>query len=129
MKDRIIGKGIISLVGLLIFGSSFSQKINPARPDLSPGNFRFDSLPNSEINIPIQVNLKPLFAMADKSVDTLFTSPNYPDDWVQEGCDIRYKYSFRRGPLKITGSGNTLTLGFTGFYKIVGSTRLCVKGT
>lgn len=96
---------------------------------MSPENFRFDSLPVSDINIPIQVNLKPLFAMAEKSVDTLFTSPNYPEDWVQEGCDTRYKYSFRRSPLKITGVGNTLTLGFTGYYKIIGSTRLCVNGT
>jgi hypothetical protein len=128
MKNRT-GKGILLLTALLYFSSSFSQKIDPARPDLSPGNFRFDSLPNSEINIPIQVNLKPMFAMAEKSVDTIFTSPNYPDGWMQEGCDTRYKYSFRRSPLKMVGSGNTLTIGFTGFYKIVGSTRVCVNGT
>ncbi len=123
------GKEIFVLAGLFAFSCSYSQKINPARPDQSPENFRLDSLPDSEINIPIQVNLKPLFTMAEKSVDTLFTSPKYPDEWVQEGCDIRFKYSFRRSPLKMTGSGNTLTLGFTGYYKIVGSTRLCVKGT
>jgi len=123
------GKGILVLALFLLSHYSYSQKINPAKPDTSPGNFRLDSLPDSEINIPIQVNLKPLFVMAEKTVDTLFTSPKYPDEWVQEGCDIRYKYSFRRSPLKITGSGNTLTLGFTGYYKIVGSTRLCVKGT
>ncbi|MBM3414896.1 MAG: DUF4403 family protein [Bacteroidetes bacterium] len=122
-------QGILFSAGLLISIFSFSQKINPARPDMSPENFRMDSLPDSEINIPIQVNLKPLFVMAEKSVDTLFTSPKYPDEWVQEGCDIRYKYSFRRSPLKMTGVGNTLTLGFTGYYKIVGSTRLCVNGT
>lgn len=123
------GKGILFLAGLFISLFSFSQKINPARPDMSPENFRIDSLPDSEINIPIQVDLAPLFTMAEKSVDTVFTSPKYPDDWVQEGCDIRYKYSFRRSPLKITGVGNTLTLGFTGYYKIIGSTRLCVNGT
>lgn len=122
-------KGIILTAVILISTLSWSQKIDPAKPDLSPGNFRLDSLPDSEINIPIQVNLKPLFAMAEKSVDTIFTSPKYPDEWVQEGCDVRYKYSFRRSPLKITGVGNTLTLGFTGYYKIVGSTRLCVNGT
>jgi hypothetical protein len=75
------------------------------------------------------VNLKPMFLMAEKSVDTIFTSPNYPDGWMQEGCDTRYKYSFRRSPLKMVGSGNTLTIGFTGFYKIIGSTRVCVNGT
>jgi hypothetical protein len=106
----------------------FSQKINPANPDLSPGNFKLDSLPNSEINIPVLINLKPVYAMAEKSVDTLFTSSGYPDSWMQEGCDVRYKYVFRRSPLKISGAGNTINLGFTGFYKIIGSTRICVKG-
>lgn len=123
------GKGILVLAVLLISVVSYSQKINPARPDLSPENFRLDSLPSSEINIPIQINLKPLFALAEKSVDTLFTSPNYPNEWVQEGCDVRYKYSFRRSPLQIKGSGNTMSFGFTGYYQIVGSTRLCVNGT
>lgn len=122
-------KGIFVLSCLLCALFTHSQKINPAKPDMSPENFKLDSLPYSEINIPIQVNLKPLFQMAEKTVDTIFTSPNYPDEWVQEGCDIRYKYSFRRSPLKIIGVGNTLTLGFMGYYKIIGSTRACINGT
>ncbi len=70
-----------------------------------------------------------MYAMAEKSVDTLFTSPGYPDGWVQDGCDTRFKYSFRRSPLQMTGAGNSLTIGFMGYYKIVGSTRVCVNGT
>lgn len=123
------GKGIIFLVGLFITACAHTQKINPEKPDLSPENFRFDSLPNSEINIPIQISLKPVYEMAEKSVDTLFTSPGYPDGWVQEGCDTRYKYVFRRSPLQMNAIGASLNLGFTGFYKIIGSTRLCVNGT
>ncbi len=120
-----------TLALVLVFTTtlSFAQKIDPAKPDLSPENFRLDSLPNSEINIPIQVNLKPLFAMAEKSVDTIFTSTNYPDGWVQDGCDTRFKYKFRRSPLFFKGAGTTLDIGFTGFYQITGSTRLCVDGT
>ena len=123
------GKGILSFIGLFITTVSIAQKINPEKPDLSPSNFKLDSLPSSEINIPIQVNLKPIYTMAEKSVDTLFTSPNYPDDWVQEGCATRYKYVFRRSPLQMKATGTALVLGFTGFYKIIGSTRICVNGT
>lgn len=123
------GKGFLFLPGLLIALGSVAQKINPENPDLSPGNFRLDSLPVSEINIPIQVNLKPLYAMANKSVDTVFKSPGYPDEWIQDGCDTRYKYVFRRSPLQFSGAGNSLTIGFTGYYKIVGATRLCASGT
>ncbi len=109
--------------------SSGTQKINPSDPDISIGNYKLDSLPDSEINIPIQINLKPMYLMADKSVDTVFNSPGYPDKWIQDGCDSRYKYEFRRGPLSINGAGNALNIGFTGYYRIIGSTRLCVNGT
>lgn len=108
---------------------SLAQRINPANPDLSPGNFKLDSLPDSEINIPIQINLNPIYALSDKSVDTVFTSPGYPDGWMQEACDTRFKYIFRRSQLQMKGSGTTLNIGFTGYYKIVGSTRICVNGT
>lgn len=122
------GKGylLLAVISLLIF--SCSHKINPERPSLSVTHFKLDSLPNSEINIPIQINLKPLYAMAEKQVDTLFTSPNYPNGWVQEECNTRYKYSFRRSPLQMKASGTSLNLGFTGYYKIIGSTRVCVAG-
>src|SRR5688572_12249319 len=122
-------KGTLLFLFVCFHFIAFCQKINPANPDLSPGNFKLDSLPSSEINIPIQVNLKPLYVMAEKSVDTLFTSPGYPDDWLQEGCATRFKYSFRRSRLQMKTSGTALTLGFTGYYKIVGSTRVCVNGT
>ena len=90
---------------------------------------KLDSLPESQIDIPIQVNLKPIYALAEKNVDTVFTSPNYPEGWVQSDCATRYKYHFRRSPLRMSMSGMTLNLGFTGYYQIVGSTRACVKGT
>jgi hypothetical protein len=122
-------KGILFFIGSLISICTYSQKINPANPDLSPGNFRLDSLPDSEINIPIQVNLKPVYTMAEKSVDTMFTSPNYPEGWVQDGCATRFKYVFRRSKLLMKATGTSMTLGFTGYYKIVGSTRVCVSGT
>jgi hypothetical protein len=66
--------------------------------------------------------------MAESQVDTLFTSLNYPDGWVQQGCDTRYKYIFRRSPLQMKASGTSLNLEFTGYYKIIGSTRVCVAG-
>jgi hypothetical protein len=123
------GKKLLLVPVLLLSCLAYSQKIDPANPDLSPENFRLDSLPESEINIPIQVNLKPFYIMAEKSVDTVFASTGYPDAWIQEGCDTRYKYVFRRSPLQFKGAGNSLNIGFIGYYKIVGSTRLCVRGT
>ncbi|MFL5742126.1 MAG: DUF4403 family protein [Flavisolibacter sp.] len=92
-------------------------------------NLTIDSLPESQIDIPIQINLRPVYALAEHNVDTVFTSPNYPNDWVQADCATRYKYHFRRSPLKMSMNGTTLNLSFQGFYQIVGSTRVCVSGT
>lgn len=123
-------KKIVVFFLFLVAGlnSSIAQTINPDKPELSPTRFRLDSLPVSEINIPISINLKQVYQMAEKSVDTVFTSPNYPNEWVTDGCDTRYKYYFRRGPLQMKAMGQSLTIGFTGYYKISGSTRLCAAG-
>jgi hypothetical protein len=109
--------------------SCSAGKLIPDKPSLSKTDFHMDSLPESEINIPIQLNLKPIYSFAEKAVDTVFTSPHWPDEWVQDGCATRYKYTFRRGPLQMKAIGTTLNLGFTGYYKIIGSTRACVSGT
>ncbi len=125
MKDKLKGNSFllrnqiwVILVLLLPGLSSRSQqpKVN------------VDSLPLSRIIVPIQINLKPIYALAEKNVDTAFTSPNYPNDWIQLDCATRYKYHFRRSPLQMKTSGTTMNLSFTGFYQIVGSSRACVKG-
>src|SRR5689334_16975525 len=108
---------------------SCSKKIIPDKPSFGKTDFKMDSLPESEINIPIQVNLKSIYRMAEKTVDTVFTSPNWPNGWVQDECDTRYKYTFRRGPLQMRTAGSSLLLGFTGYYRTIGSTRVCVNGT
>lgn len=121
-------RSLLLLPFMAMMISSCSHKIMPEKPVLAATDFNLDSLPFSEINIPVQVNLKPIFAMAERTVDTVFTSDGYPDGWVQEGCDTRYRYIFRRSPLQMKASGLSLDIGFTGFYKITGSTRVCVNG-
>lgn len=87
-----------------------------------------DSFSLSQIDIPIQISLKPVYALAERNVDTVFSSPNYPNDWIQADCSTRFKYRFRRSPLHMSVNGTTLDLSFTGFYQITGSTRLCTGG-
>jgi hypothetical protein len=88
-----------------------------------------DTLPLSRIDIPIQINLKPIYALAERNVDTVFTSPGYPDGWVQANCATRFRYRFRRTPLRMRMAGTTMDLSFTGLYQIAGSTRLCSGST
>ncbi|MFM7672707.1 MAG: DUF4403 family protein [Bacteroidota bacterium] len=86
------------------------------------------SNPESEINVPIRLAISPLYNWVERSVDIVFTSEGYPDGWVEKGCDLRYRYKFWRGPMRMKASGQTLDLGFTGNYQIEGSSRVCVKG-
>ena len=123
------GGGFFILAVLIVFLTSCSKKIIPDKPFLSKTNFHLDSLPESEVNIPIQINLKPLYALAERRIDTVFTSTNWPDDWINFDCANRYKYNFRRGPLQINTSSQLINMGFTGFYKIIGSTRICLGNT
>lgn len=121
-------KGILVAIALIYFLPVFSQRIDPDKPSLAVTDFKLDSLPDSEIDLPIQINLKPVYALAETKVDTLFTSAGYPDGWIQSACDTRYKYEFRRSALQMRASGTNFNLAFTGYYKIIGSTRVCVAG-
>jgi hypothetical protein len=103
---------------LLFIGTSFTLLVGAQ-------NTGVIFLQESQIDIPIQINLKPIFALAERNVGKEFASPDYPDGWVQANCTTRFKYHFRRSPLRMSMQGTTLDLLFTGFYKIVGSTRLC----
>lgn len=100
----------------------------PNAQGITSTGIKIDSLPESQIDIPIQINLQPIYALAEKNVDTVFTSPGYPEGWVQAGCATRYKYHFRRSPLAMSMKGTTLNLSFVGYYQIIGSTRACVGG-
>ncbi len=120
---------IFNLILISLLFVACSEKIIPDKPFLSKTNFKMDSLPESEVNIPIQVNMKPLYQLAEKNVATVFTSPNWPEDWVTADCANRYKYQFRRGPLQFVATGNSMSLGFTGYYRIIGSTRVCLGTT
>jgi hypothetical protein len=114
---RILLWGLVSIMSI----SSFAQ-------GKTSSGIKIDSLPESQIDIPIQINLRPIYSLAEKNIDTVFTSPNYPEGWIQSDCTTRYKYHFRRSPLALNMNGTTLNLSFVGYYQIVGSTRVCVNG-
>lgn len=86
------------------------------------------STTRSTLLIPVTVHLKPLYALAEKAVDSIYNSEGYPEGWLQDECEVRYKYTFRRGPLQISAKGNQFQLSFLGYFKIVGAVRACLNG-
>lgn len=85
-------------------------------------------LPASEIDVPVQVNLRPVFSAIEQTLQLEYSSPGWPDEFETEGCDTKYMYSFRTGDLKIGSRNNFIGLNFTGFYQLKGSQRICVSG-
>src|ERR1044071_9520017 len=67
-------------------------------------------VPESQITIPIQISLKPIYALAEKSIKTEFSAPGWPGEWVVADCATRYKFYFRRTPLMVQANGNTFDL-------------------
>lgn len=112
-----------SVMALLL--TSCAKKIIPGKPDLGRSYFQMDSLPYSEIDIPLRINLKPLYEIADKNVQTVYHSPGWPNDFEVVNCDTRYMYRFKRGPLSIFSQGDVVNFNFTGSYIIAGSQRIC----
>lgn len=108
-----------------LFLTSCSRKIIPGKPVLSSTRFTTDSLPLSEIDVPLRINLKPLYETANKNVQTIYGSPGWPNDFEVVNCDTRYMYRFKRGPLMITAHANTVNFNFTGSYIIAGAQRIC----
>lgn len=102
------------------------QDIKPPAPDTlnKPVVIVNPQLP-SDIDIPVRIGLKPIYTWANHFIDTLYTSPNYPNEWVMDGCDTRYQYRFVRGPFQFKAFNNVLYVSFSGFYGVRGSTRLC----
>lgn len=113
------------LIIITIVLSSCSKKIIPEKPVLVKNLSTLDTLPVSEIDIPLQINLKPLYDIANKNVQTIYTSEGWPNDFVVNNCDTKYMYRFKRGPLQIASNGNTVNFNFTGSYIIAGSQRVC----
>lgn len=107
--------------------SSCSKKIIPEKPTVYTSDYKLDTLPLSEIDIPVKISLQPLYDLAEKKVDLIYTSDNYPNLWQYDGCDTRYMYQFKRDKLRISTKSNVLRLSFSGFYKVKGSQRACLE--
>lgn len=100
--------------------------LQAARPDILQKRIVLtNTTPVSDIDIPVRIGLKPFYDWANKFIDTLYTSKNYPVDWVQNGCDTRYQYRFVRGPFQFKTYNNLLLMSFSGYYQVRGSTRFC----
>lgn len=82
-------------------------------------------LPASEVDIPIRMDLRPIYQFANNFIDTLYTSPNYPNEWVMDGCSVRYQYRFVRGPMQFRAANNMLYVSFSGYYGLRGASRIC----
>jgi hypothetical protein len=119
---------------LLLTSSSCSKKTTPqSQPaaTIQPTTFSApplltsESLPLSEIDIPVTIALQPFYAMAERSIQKEYTSVGFPNDFVVDDCSTRYMYRFHRGPIQFRGEKNVIGMAFPGYYMIAGAQRIC----
>src|SRR5580704_17936138 len=72
------------IVWVLLAGWSGAQQIKPVAPD-STGKPPTDTLPLSDIDIPVRVNLRALYRILEDKVDTVYRSPGWPLSYFQPG--------------------------------------------
>jgi hypothetical protein len=101
----------------LIFNSCTVLK--PAAPETTRAQVPNIDQPVSNIEVPVTVDLKNYFIMAENSV------PNRYSDNQQPCQGLRYNYTFTRTPFTITGSNNIVNLKFIGSYGFTAS--YCAK--
>jgi hypothetical protein len=117
-------KHLIYLPALLIFLSC-----NTSKKIVAPGEEKrsLPELPQSELDIPIQIAAAPIMAKAEKLVPSEFTSDGWPE-LLHPSCDFRYKYRFVRTNLQISSTSNLISIRFGGNYQVSGSKCLCTAG-
>jgi hypothetical protein len=121
--NRILATALFIFLLLPALG----QELRPMVADSSVSHIS-DTLPMSDIDIPVRISLKALNRMLEDKVDTVYHSPGWPVNFYQATCDTRYMYRFRRGHIRLTALGNSMNMEFTGYYQIQASTRLCAAG-
>jgi len=103
--------------------------IKPQAPSTANQTIAPKQLPPivSNIHIPIKVEMKPFFKMADDAFDKEFKGSDKP-------CSgLRYDYKVKREPIQILGSGKTVNLnldmayGFKGEYCAACLFETCVN--
>ncbi len=100
-------KTIVIISALLLVLSSCSKKIMPEKPQLGRSQFLLDSLPLSEIDIPLQINLKPFYGIAGKkSGNNLYFAQDGPMtlSWIiviHDICTGSREAPFRSAPLEM----------------------------
>lgn len=108
---------------LVFFLSCSSSKKSTTTTSSAPAR-SLPALPQSYINIPVKVYMKPLLSVMDSSTAKEFTNDKWPN-YTQSGCDFRYKYRFIRSPFVFNVVNNKVTISFRGNYQIAGSRALC----
>ncbi|MDF2189964.1 DUF4403 family protein [Paraflavitalea sp. CAU 1676] len=109
-------------VSLLVSCGSSKKAAAPAASE--PAARLLPPLPASQINIPIKVYMKPMLDMMENVAAKEFTSDKWPN-YLQSGCDFRYKYRFVRSPFSFSVVNNKVNIGFRGNYQIAGSRCVC----
>lgn len=116
-------KNALTVIFLTLFIFSRGQEPPVVQTPLTS----LPALKESVINIPVKLYARPYLVQAEAMTPKEFLSEGWPN-YLQSGCDFRYKYRFVRSNLGFSCVNNKMTITFSGAYQIAGSKTICTFG-
>jgi hypothetical protein len=113
--------------GFILFLSSACTSTKKMVSPVESSEQSLPVLPQSEIDIPIQIYAPPVLQKAESAINDEFTSEAWPN-YVQSGCDFRYKFRFVRSGMTVSCVNNIIGVQFAGNYQVAGSRCICSMG-
>jgi hypothetical protein len=114
---------IVSVITLMLASCASSKKTVVA--NTPPAKKTLPPLPESVLNIPVKIAIRPFLFQAENLAPKEITSTGWPD-YINSSCDFRYKYRFVRSGFQFACINNHITVNMNGNYQIAGSKTVCV---
>ncbi|ULQ52918.1 DUF4403 family protein [Flavihumibacter fluvii] len=113
------------LIGLLTACSPSRKTTSSQPPRPAPVHKTLPPLPESVLNLPVKIAIRPFLVQAEKLAPKEITSTGWPD-YINSSCDFRYKYRFVRSAFQFSCTNNRISVTMNGNYQIAGSKTVCV---
>jgi hypothetical protein len=106
-------------------GSTKKTVSTPPPPPPPPVHKALPPLPESVLNLPVSIDIRPFLVQAEKLAPKEIVSTGWPN-YINSSCDFRYKYRFQRSVFKFSCTNNRINVAMNGAYQIAGSKTVCV---
>lgn len=116
---------VTAIIFFLLSACSTTKKSTAAQPAPPVIKKALPPLPESVLNLPVKIAIRPFLVQAETLAPKEITSAGWPE-YINSSCEFRYKYRFIRSGFQFSCINNRVSVNMNGNYQIAGSKTLCV---